>query len=282
MKEDTEQTSKTPDDPQSFVKLQDLPSLTISAHTMRTWVGVLGVGLPIILILGSQFGRFDWQGSLSEYVNTPVGGQIFVGFLTVVGVFLLWYQPYKADKIPTNIAGLAALGVALFPVSTPGARHPDLCGLIDDQLKFSPEWCIDLSVSNIYTTIHGVSAVIFLLALGYISLRLFTKSDQPKDNLPRDKRQRNQIYIISGWVIVACTILFIIVIVYSFTGDIPLRHPSAEPSSGPILWLEAAAIVAFGISWFVKGRSIKRLSDFVAQRNNSALSSMWSNNNESN
>lgn len=268
MNADTELTSKSPDAPSDFVKLPKLPDLTISTHIIRSWVGVLGLGLPIVLILGSLFGQFNWQGSLSEYVNTPVGGQIFVGFLTVVGVFLLWYQPYEADKWPTNIAGLAALGVAFFPVSSAGqfyvnqrGQKPlDVCGLIkEDANRLIPEWCIDMSISNIYTYIHGISAVVFLLALGYISLRLFTRSSHSNENLPKDKRQRNQIYIICGWLIIACTILFVLFIFFEIRGVIDWHPPAGESTSGPILWLEAIAIIAFGISWFVKGQSLKRL-----------------------
>lgn len=229
--------------------IQDyLPPLTISALAMRSWVGVLGTSLPLILLIGSISGLFDWQPSLSEYVNTPVAGQIFVGFLMIVGVFMIWYKPYEADKIPTTIAGVAAIGVALFPVVSSSPRTA----------SFSPDFI---------EKVHGISAVAFFLALGYISLFLFTRSNKSKQDQPIEKRKRNQIYQINGYIIFACTILLILYIGAIMLNLIPLTVVNnLTQNVRPVLWLETISIIAFGISWFVKGESLARLSNFVVKR----------------
>lgn len=67
---------------------------------------------------------------------------------------------------------------------------------------------------------------------------------------PRRKLQRNVIYYFCGVTMLAC----LLGIVLYFT----LFKNSGAPSGGnnPVFWLEAIAIFAFGISWFIKGETL--------------------------
>ena len=89
---------------------------------IRKSIGVLGVGLPVMLVLLSLFPFFNTrvQPSISHYYHSNLR-DLFTGVLCAVGLFLLRYkghrnkQFWKNDSLLTNIAGLMAFGIALFP-----------------------------------------------------------------------------------------------------------------------------------------------------------------------
>ena len=64
------------------------------------------------------------------------------------------------------------------------------------------------------------------------------------------KRKRNRIYRICGYVMSLCVVLMILYTV------LPDSVVSPFTPGKPIFWLEAVAVVAFGISWLVKGEAI--------------------------
>jgi len=208
--------------------MKDDSSLVMSYMTLRKIVGILGILLPFVLWLGAlllfQEGP---QSSISAYYYTKMRN-VMVGVLWATGVFLYAYRGYdRRDDIAGNLACLFAIGVTLFPTAPDGAADSYIL-LID---KF-----------------HLACAALFFLTLTYFCLFLFTQSDKKK--LGVRKRQRNLIYQICGYLILACIVLMA---VYSFLPDgtkaplVPLR---------PIFWLETFAILAYGVSWFVKGEAI--------------------------
>jgi uncharacterized membrane protein YobD (UPF0266 family) len=64
------------------------------------------------------------------------------------------------------------------------------------------------------------------------------------------KRRRNQVYMVCGWIIVAAIVLVIV-------------SNIVDPPSGwnTLYWLETVAVVAFGVSWLVKGEFLGILAD---------------------
>ncbi|WP_433207035.1 hypothetical protein ACQP00_40590 [Dactylosporangium sp. CS-047395] len=83
---------------------------------MRAVIGFIGLALPFALVLGDlalEGGRP--RGSLSEYFYTGMR-DVFVGALCVTGLFLLTYKAFEhnLDNLLSHVAGVAALGVALF------------------------------------------------------------------------------------------------------------------------------------------------------------------------
>ena len=137
---------------------------TISESYFRQRIGlaILSFLMPLFLVF---WGFPALQGSMSAYyhygdpANIIYGGggarrDVLVGVLCAVGCFLNLYKGYsKQEDIALNIAGVTAIGVALFPMDWPSACAPD-----DSFLACaSPVW-----------QVHAASAVIFFLMIAYV------------------------------------------------------------------------------------------------------------------
>src|SRR5690349_1291230 len=90
---------------------------------IRTGTAIVGILFPLILWLGGRLHvGLCLQGSMSAYYHaTGVAGHSmrdwFVGLLFAVGIFLVLYKGYShAENWALNIAGILALGVAVFPM----------------------------------------------------------------------------------------------------------------------------------------------------------------------
>lgn len=203
--------------------------LVLSYLSLRRAIGLLGACLPFVLAIGLfVLYRKGLQGSISGYYHTEMR-DVFVGTLCAIGVFLLSYRGYESkDRIAGNFASAFAIGTALFPTT------PDLNPTRLDKVKGA---------------IHLISAALFFLTLAYFSLRLFTKTDPKFAPTPR-KLDRNRVYLVCGYTIVAAIAL---IAIYKIFPD------GAEKLLGefkPVFWLESIAVVAFGISWLTKGETI--------------------------
>ncbi|MEV4311235.1 hypothetical protein [Actinocrispum sp. NPDC049592] len=91
----------------------------------------------------------------------------------------------------------------------------------------------------------GLSAV-FFLSLAVFCFRFTLKEQDPLPD-PQRKQLRNRIYITCGVVILVCLAL---IALFGW-----VLENWAEPAH-PVLWLEALATVAFGWSWFIKGKTL--------------------------
>jgi len=93
-------------------------SLIISYLTMRRLIGVIGIGLPIIIVLGGFIqNEFVMLDLISNYYYTNMR-DFFVGLLFGISLFLISYTGYeKIDNIVGNLSGLFALGIIMFPTS---------------------------------------------------------------------------------------------------------------------------------------------------------------------
>jgi hypothetical protein len=185
---------------------------------LRRAIGLVGLALPVVLILGKQLVQGgDLIGSLSGYYYTDLRN-VFVGAMCAVGVFLLAYYGHDhVDNLVSTVAGLGAIGLALFP-TTPGAAPTT--------------WDRTSGV------LHLAFAAVFFLSLAYFCLRLF----------PHDGEQTpgtGVLYRTCGGVILACLVLITLT---SSLGLVPALHPA--------LWLEAVAVEAFGVAWLTKGQTL--------------------------
>jgi hypothetical protein len=210
----------------------------ISYLSLRKTIGIIGFFLPIVLIIFKwllQGGFPSIQASISGYYCT-VMRDVLVGSLCALGVFLLSYKGYDRpasrlpyvkgrDDLASNLAGVGAIGVALFPTTC----GPDTTTLYE------------LTVTERYGGLHVVFAALFFFSLAYISIFLFTKH-HPEEGPPPQK----WIYWACGLAIIVPILL--IPVVWYFPRDV-------KETWHPVLLLEWAAIVAFSISWFAKGMS---------------------------
>jgi len=210
-------------------KLSNESPLIFSYLSLRKAVGILGTALPFVLFLGGWIiFQTGIQPSISSYYHTGMR-DVFVGTLCAIGVFLLSYKGYEhADNIAGNLTCLFAVGVALFPTAPTGAES---------------------GVAKTIGIIHLVFAALFFLTLIYFSLVLFTKTNPRKKPTPR-KLQRNNVYKACGYIMAVC--IFLSAVYYLLPGDLA----AIIGKYNPIYWLEAAAIVTFGISWLTKGEAI--------------------------
>jgi len=193
----------------------------VSYLTLRRIVGALGVGLPVVLAVWGfaliGWGRF--QPSISDYYALRTRDAL-VGVLFAIGWFLAAYRGYeRQDRIAGNLACVFALGVALFP-------------------NTSPDW---------ERTVHLCCAGALFLVLAYFSLFLFTRTD---GSPTREKHVRNRIYTTCGVGIVTCILL---IAAYDL-----VPGGQAFARLNPVFWLETLALWSFGFSWFVKGDTLFR------------------------
>lgn len=193
---------------------------SVSWRRLRTAVGVLGTLAPLLVWTAVlvRTGEGGPQPSISDYYHTSAR-DLFVGVLVAIGVFLLFYSPFRLDAVITSAAGLLAVIVAVVPTGGP------------------------LGV------VHLIAAALLFILLAVISLFLFTRGTA-SDTSPQ-KLFRNRVYRVCGWVILGCLALAVATKFWGILEWLPAH----------LFWLETVMLVAFGVSWYVKGESFPPLND---------------------
>jgi hypothetical protein len=191
----------------------------LSYRNLRAIIGYIGLTLPVVLLLA---GLIDGhlESSVSAYYYTNVGN-VFTGALCVIGVFLLAYRLTEPaiDNVVTTVAGVAALGVALFHCAPRNATLSQL-RLADVHL--------------------GCAAVLFIL-LGAISLLIFPRDMSP-DQL--GWRWRKNCYMGLGALIWLSIILMPILNAFA---------RSFYDANRLFFVLETICVMAFAVSFILKG-----------------------------
>ncbi|HEX9036697.1 MAG TPA: hypothetical protein VF808_06855 [Ktedonobacterales bacterium] len=261
-----------------------MQSVVWSARSVRLFIGFLGLTVPLALWLGRYV--FEGKGledSISAYYYSPSVRPLFVALIVALGVMLVYYQYKTADNLVSLAAGLAAVGVALFPTL------PDP--------PFDP-WQNSVSLA------HYIFAAVFFISLAVIVLCLFTRTKSTKtplavpfeqtrtslanasgrlkwarvegalrppagrypqgpasagsaaatggaNTMTKNKQRRNLIYDLCGAVIVLCLVLIALRGLFHIAVPLPFHHEA--------FWLESIALWAFGAAWIVKGELIPGL-----------------------
>lgn len=205
----------------------------ISTNSLVQSIGWLSALLPVSMVLGNLiFGGCSCiQDSVSDYYYT-ITGDLLVGILSAVALLLISYRGYpgdRSDSILSKTAGILALGVAFFPTNETSA---DKCAIIH------------LPLSELRNNLHNILSAVLFLVLSAISLFLFTKSKGVI--VTKQKLHRNRIYRICGIVMLVC------IAVLAFYINLRDSMLWLKPYK-PVFWLESTALIAFGISWLVKG-----------------------------
>ena len=204
--------------------------LSVNAH--RQLIGYIGLTLPFLLIFIAlvRDGVERWRSleSISAYYYTG-GVAAFVGMLVALALFLFTYRGYDnkynwADRWAAKIAACAALLVAFFPTSAP----------------------VGVSALTWWTPttgrLHHVAAVLLFVMFAIFALWLF-RLTATGESLRPAKRRRNLVYLICGIIIVAC-------IVWAGVNRL---------NGKPIFWPESVALIAFAVSWLVKGNALNTI-----------------------
>jgi hypothetical protein len=213
----------------------DIPDV-MSFLLLRKLVGIIGMLLPFVLIAGNAIIGDDLQASMSGYYYTSMRN-IFVGALCGLGIFLVTYNGYdRPDRIITNIAGAGAICVAFFPTSP--AKPTSGQSVIGD--------------------LHLAFAFTVFAMLAVMSLRFAKRSPTPERGLGRLEKIS---YALGFTPPGTSTTPALEIAIYRGCGlaiivCIALVKPLANVGGYSLLVLEAIMLVAFGTSWFVKGKHI--------------------------
>ena len=212
----------------------ELERLHSSQLRLRRIVGVLGIGLPFVLAIASFVcaDATTVKDSISAYYHSEMRN-IFVGILCVIGMFLFSYKGYDAwDDRVSYLAGLSAIGVALFPVNVKDTQNT-----------------INAMHNNndAINAMHFLSAIVLFLTLAYFSWYRFTKSKCKSIPKGTPKAKRNMVYKRCAYVMI---LSLLAIAVWKLT---------YRDSSFPfVFWSETVMLMAFGVSWFVKGDTLLR------------------------
>ena len=200
-------------------------TLVLSYLGLRRAVGVIGMALPVVLAVGGLLRDGPGlQRSISHYYYSSMR-DVLVGSLCAMAVFLFSYRYDRPDAVAGVVAALSAAGAAFFPTT----RGPQL-----------------VSAADPVGVVHLVCAATFFLTLAWFCLALFPRTHAGRPPTRR-KRQRNVVYRVCGVAIVASVLL--VAVTPALPGDwVAAVHP--------VFWLESLAIEAFGVAWFVKGRTL--------------------------
>lgn len=209
----------------------------ISYLEMRKIIGFLGISLPVVLVLGGIAHENPIvQASISAYYYTHMR-DFYVGILSIVALFLISYKAYeKIDDIITNLSGICAIGMIVFPTSL----HTGTVVKVG----------ILMVNDNVSEIVHLTFGTCFFILLAYNSIFLFTKRAHISGVISREKKHRNIIYRTCGFIMLL-SVAFIFIYKTYLTGTfLDFLYP--------ILVFESIALLAFGISWIIKGNTFFR------------------------
>lgn len=207
---------------------------------MRVLVGALGVALPFALVLidgvwfdGDPFPRT----SLSAYYYSGVR-ELFVGSLSAIGVFLIAYKVAEVnlDNSLSLLAGVAVLGVALFPTGRPA-----------ETVRLMP--LQDRLGESLVSAIHYGAAVVFIVSLAVISY-FFGKREGKRPPTP-NRRRSPRFWRDFHW---ACAGVIAAALVWILVTELWDVGPDKS-----LLYGEAVSVCAFGVSWLWKGLELDML-----------------------
>lgn len=205
----------------------------LSYMAMRKTIGIGGIALPWLVVAGARiFAGYAQKDSISAYYYSNTR-DVFVGLLCMVGVFLFSYKGFdRLDAVVTNICGLLAIGVAVFPTQR-GDQQNVPVGLLN----------LNDQVSRV---VHYVCAVSLLVLLASISGFLFTRTAKGKKPT-RQKLARNGVYRACGGIMFAALAI----------GGLLSLPPLARFAPQHLLfWVESISLSAFGVSWLIKGEAL--------------------------
>ncbi len=222
-------------------KHPDPLSISATYFKLRRGLVFLGVGFPIALVIGG--GITEIQHSLSAYYHFSTPGSVtsgagsmrnvFVGVLWAVGIFLLLYRGYssKEDRA-LDIAGIAAVMIALFPMDWP------------EQGGVAQSW---------HAKIHFASAATFFVMIAYVC------AGCAKDTLSilHDEKmcaRLTRTYRVLGFCMVAVPVF--IVLVHAPHAFFSAPSPNTSKWGYAVLLVEVAGVWVFSAFWFVKSYEI--------------------------
>jgi CDP-diglyceride synthetase len=201
---------------------------------LRIVIGALGILLPVLLIVGDIFfleGSPKARGSISAYYHSGMR-DVFVVILAATALFLITYKIFerKHENSLSIVAGVTALGVALFPTGIP-SDNASLPTPLQDRLG-----------QDEVSSVHFTCAVIFLICTAVISYFFGVQEGKRK---PQPGKRPPKFWKWFHWAcagVIAGALIFVVVC-----------KAGGWLDDYCVLIGEVAATAAFGTSWLVKG-----------------------------
>ncbi len=204
----------------------------VSYLTLRKMIGWAGLLMPLAVRGGGLLVEgIQTTDSLSAYYYTSMR-DIFVSTTVLTGALLACYRtPYLLDNIVATLAGVAAMGAALFPMDPTYAaellaRYPDLG-------------------TDAHYSSHGILGYHLFFAISFAALSFYLVffrfgAGAPPATIQGWKRQ----------------------VVYKLCGGIMLVSYVAIAAMALLLegqsvfWPETCAVAAFAVAWLVNGQTV--------------------------
>ncbi len=211
---------------------------------MRAAIGLLGIGLPIELFLGDALwleGGLKARGSLSAYYHSGMR-DVFVGTLFATAVFLITYRVVEQtlDNTLSIIAGIAAMGVALFPTSRPPGST-------------SPPTPLEVHLGEQRVAIvHYICAGILMVSLAVISFIFGVREGRRSQQRASGRARLSPTFW--RWFHWGCTAAIGLALVFMGASEITRWFTQYSLIVG-----ETVAVLAFGVSWLMKGLQLQVL-----------------------
>lgn len=206
----------------------------VSYRTLGRMIGWAGLLMPVVVRGGGLLVEgIRTTDSLSAYYYTSMR-DIFVSVTVLTGALLACYRTaHRLDNVVATCAGLAAIGLALFPMDPTYAaellaRYPDL------------------GTARHYSN-HGVLGYHLMFAITFAVLSFYLVYFRFGAHTPADGAQasrRRLVYKCCGGVML---LSFVAIFVLGTT-----TH------SASFFWPETGAVVAFAVAWLVKGEAVLR------------------------
>lgn len=245
------------------------PLYTIDQQFQIKLVGLIALFLPLGAIISTLFGWTCAYGSVSHYYYSPFFGPLFVACLSAISVFMLSYRGESwAENTFTVIGAIAAFLVGWIPTTGSGCQSPEFVSRIFGQVKTVSDGTSTtimplagggyFEVSPSAGMLHYGAAFVLLVFLTWYALVVFPRpirkynGHPPTDEDIRKKKIRNRIYALSGIVMIA-----------SLAGILLGKLGYIDTIAGRdyLFVFECTALIAFGVSWSVKGRLFGILMD---------------------
>jgi hypothetical protein len=214
----------------------------ISYQKLRTFIGMIGVLLPILLVLGCYIRgdkSYSWQPSISHYYYSKMH-VAFVCVLCVLGGFLITYKGKgRLESWISNFAGCFAVAVAAFPTGFDDFRlAPNKSNQYLQLLN---------PVSGTWDKIHFGFAGLLFSCFAIFCLCFFQIPDRNYDTPQEQKKfaRRKRLYKICGWgIIISMAAIFLFFVL------LPQRQGLLAYTT---FFFETTSLYFFGAAWLVKG-----------------------------
>jgi len=205
---------------------------------MRYGVAIIAIIFPLLLSFGGRYAGMPRQDSMSAYYhanlnchdgiedckNKTVSGQgimrnYFVGLLFMLGGIFYLYKGYTVkENIALNLAGVFAIGVALFPMY----------------------WGDDIASGF---SLHGTNAVLMFLCISYVVFFCAPETLSQMNDEKLRKKFRRYYWIIGVLMILSPSFAWLLTVQFNQYNSI-------------VFFVEMFGIWTFAAYWLVKSREI--------------------------